>query len=90
MGGVHGRRNEIESTLVIGDQKQEERRIQQFEHEESQSCKRQRFQMRRKKLEVIVSGLWPSGNWDKGKGKLGAEYSVDETGVTTASRGEKI
>lgn len=35
MGGVHGRRNEIESTLVIGNQKQEERRIQQFEHEES-------------------------------------------------------
>lgn len=46
--------------------------------------------MRRKKLEVIVSGLWPSENWDKGKGKRGAEYSVDETGVTTASRGEKM
>lgn len=46
--------------------------------------------MKRKKLEVIVGDLQPSEDWDKGKGKWRAEYSVDETEVTRASRGEKI
>lgn len=51
---------------------------------------RQGFQMKREKPEAIVRVLWPSGNWEKGKGRWEAEYCVHQTKVTTTSKGEKI
>lgn len=45
--------------------------------------------MQRVKSEVIISVLWPSGNWEKDKRRWGAEYCVHQTKATTASGGEK-
>lgn len=46
--------------------------------------------MKREKPDGIASVFWPWGNWEKGKGRWGAEYCMYKTKPTTTWRREKI